>query len=204
MSVCISAFLTTIVCATSVRLIAGPTKWEGIVAIFFFLLPIVILLFALFLYFSENLLKKYIKPSESVSLLTVKFERYEKIVGFIGYVEVVSGVVYACITSWILIAYEFTFLNAIIFILSFIIFSSGYLLVRNFKIGVYLSMLSQAASVINISTPDFTYYFGNLINFTAGIKFSESTCAINFVSIIFFIILLLNVKRKPNKETVLT
>jgi hypothetical protein len=58
MSVCISAFVTTIICATGVLLIMGPTKWEGLVAIFLLLLPFVVLLFALFLYLSQKILKK--------------------------------------------------------------------------------------------------------------------------------------------------
>ena len=200
MSVCISLFLTTIVCATGVRLVAGPTKWEGIMTMLIFLLPAVILLFALFLYPSEKLLKKFGDPFDKTNLVTVELEKYEKVVQFIGYIEVVSGLFYACIASWILIAYKFTCTNAIILVLSFLTFSSGYLLIKKTNIGIYLSLFSQAASIINFSTADYIFYFGNIINFTAGLTFSESAFTINIVSIVFFIILVLNIKTKPNKR----
>lgn len=202
-SICISAFFTTIFCATGVRLIAGPTKWEGIAALFFLLLPVVILLFALFLFISENLLKKYRNLFRQNLFPTVEIGKYEKFVTFIGYVEVASGVVSGCIASWITIAYKLIFANLIILTLSSFIFLAGLLLLRKFKIGLYLSIIAQLLSVIQFSTPEHTFYFGNLINFTVGIKFIGSTFAVNIVSILFIAVLLLSIKQKPDQTATL-
>jgi hypothetical protein len=119
-------------------------------------------------------------------------------VAFLGYVEVASGLCCGCIAAWMLIAYKFTLLNIVVLILALFLFISGYLLLRNLRIGVYLSLIAQATTVMNITTPDFSFFFGNLLNFAVSLRFDESTMKINIVSLAFLTILLLNIKRKPN------
>ena len=200
LSVCISLFITTIISASAVRLILGPTQWEGIIAILFFLLPAVILLFAAFIYLAEKLLRKYADPLIKYPRFEIDFESHSKIIAFIGYVEIISGLLFACVSSWILIAYKFTPLNFLILIFSFLIFSSGYLLVKKSKIGIILSIISQAATIVNFITPEYMYYFGNLLNFTIGFIIGNSRISINVVSIVFFVVLLINIKRQPNNS----
>lgn len=200
LSVCISLFITTIISASAVRLILGPTLYEGIITILFFLLPVVVLIFATFLYLAEKLLKKYADPLIKYPRIEIDFESHSKIIAFIGYIEIISGLLFACVSSWILIAYKFTPLNLLILLFSFLIFSSGYLLVKKSKIGIILSVISQAATIVNFITPDYMYYFGNLINFTIGFLIGNARISINVVSVVFLIVLLMNIKRQPNNS----
>ena len=206
LTLCLTLAATFLTCATVSFFIWGREALSYLLPSLLFASPVFILIFAVFYFLSDKYVNKNEEFLKQKGILfnpkstSPNIKYWSKSIRFIGYLEVASGVICTGLfLTNLIFTNQIILLNILNILISVFIFISGLLLLNQKEKGLKFSLISQLLTLFSIKNA--LFYFGPtmILQFSFSIKFGDSAIGINFIALIFAILIFKTMANQPNQ-----